>query len=175
MFVTMQESRRQLARIVERFGWSIDDPRVTILDRSPVDMYIDELIYEVLVRLQSTGARRVVVDSLNDVMLASPDSIRLREFLYSFVQRCVQQDVSAMLTYETMELFRMTLLSEVGMSHIADNVVLLQHYQDGPEIKRALAVLKSRGSQNSNTIREFKISASGITLGDAVDLSKFQT
>jgi len=33
--------------------------------------------------------------------------------------------VSLMFTYETMELFRITRLSELGMSHIADNVVLL--------------------------------------------------
>ena len=51
-----------------------------------------------------------------------------------------------MFTYETMELFRITRLSELGMSHIADNVVLLQHVQDGSQMKRALTVLKSRGS-----------------------------
>ena len=50
-----------------------------------------------------------------------------------------------MFTYETMELFRITRLSELGMSHIADNVVLLQHFQDGSDMKRALTVLKSQG------------------------------
>jgi hypothetical protein len=35
-------------------------------------------------------------------------------------------------------------------------------------MRRALTVLKSRGSINSNVIREFQISADGITLGEPV-------
>ena len=131
VFVTLQESRGQLARVISRFGWTIDDPHVTIMDRSPVDMYIDELIYDVLDRMHAVGARRLVIDSLNDLIVAAPDPMRLREFLYSLVQRCEQQNINAMFTYETMELFRTTRLSELGMSHIADNVILLQHVQDG--------------------------------------------
>ncbi|HYJ54057.1 MAG TPA: ATPase domain-containing protein, partial [Mycobacterium sp.] len=78
-----------------------------------------------------------------------------------------------MFTYETMELFRITRLSEFGMSHIADNVILLQHVQDGPQMRRALSVLKSRGSMNSAVISEFNISAEGIRLGDPLDLRAF--
>ena len=96
--------------------------------------------------------------------------MRLREFLYSLVQRCARLGVSLMFTYETMELFRITRLSELGMSHIADNVVLLQHVQDGSQMRRALTVLKSRGSMNSAVISEFHISADGITLGEPLDL-----
>jgi circadian clock protein KaiC len=56
------------------------------------------------------------------------------------------------------------------MSHIADNVILLQHVQDGSLMRRALSVLKSRGSVNSAVISEFNISADGITLGEPIDL-----
>ena len=131
VFVTLQENRTQLARVIGRFGWTIDDPNVTIMDRSPVDLYVDELVYELLDRIHEVGARRLVIDSLNDLIVAAPDPMRLREFLYSLVQRCARLGVSLMFTYETMELFRITRLSELGMSHIADNVVLLQHVQDG--------------------------------------------
>ena len=102
-------------------------------------------MYELLDRMSEVGARRLVIDSLNDLIVATPDPMRLREFLYSLVQRCARQGVSLMFTYETMELFRITRLSELGMSHIADNVVLLQHFQDGSDMKRALTVLKSTG------------------------------
>jgi circadian clock protein KaiC len=113
------------------------------------------------------------VDSLNDLTVATPDPMRLRELLYSLVQRCARLGVSLMFTYETMELFRITRLSELGMSHIADNVVLLQHVQDGSQMKRALSVLKSRGSMNSAVISEFHISSDGITLGEPLDLRAF--
>jgi circadian clock protein KaiC len=174
VFLTLQESRTQLARVIGRFGWAFDHPNVTIMDRSPVDIYVDEVVYELLDRIRELGARRVVVDSLNDLVVATPDPLRLREFLYSLVQRCARLGVSVMFTYETMELFQTTRLSEIGMSHIADNVVLLQHVQDGSEMRRALSVLKSRGSTHSAVISEFKISTDGITLGQPIDLRTIQ-
>ena len=170
IFATLQENRMQLARIVDRFGWSIDDARVTVMDRSPVGIYIDELIYELLDGVERIGARRLVVDSLNDLIAAAPDPTRLREFVYSLVQRCARLGVSLMFTYETIELFRITRLSEVGMSHIADNVVLLQHIQSGSQMRRALSVLKTRASRTNNVIREFQITRDGIQLGEPLDI-----
>jgi circadian clock protein KaiC len=173
IFVTLQENRTQLARVISRFGWSIDDPNVKVMDRSPVDLYVDELVYDLLDQIQEAGARRLVIDSLNDLIVAAPDPTRLREFLYSLVQRCARLGVSLMFTYETAELFRITRLHELGMSHIADNVILLQHVQDGSQMRRALTVLKSRGSSNSAVISEFTISVDGITLGEPLDLRAF--
>jgi circadian clock protein KaiC len=174
VFLTLQESRTQLARVIGRFGWAFDHPNVTIMDRSPVDVYVDELVYELLDRIREVGARRVVIDSLNDLVVATPDPLRLREFIHSLVRRCARLGISVMFTYETMELFGITRLSEIGMSHIADNVVLLQHVQHGSEMRRALSVLKSRGSPHSAVISEFKISTHGITLGEPIDLRTIQ-
>ena len=75
-----------------------------------------------------------------------------------------------MATLECPELFRITRLSELGMSHIADNVVLLQHLHSGDVLKRALTVLKTRGASHTSTVREFQITSGGITLGEALDL-----
>jgi circadian clock protein KaiC len=142
---------------------------VTVMDRSPVDVYIDELVYELLDCIEATGARRVVIDSLGDLASAATDSSRFSEFVYSLVQRCARLGVSLMFTYETVELFRITRLSDFGMSHIADNVILLQHVQDGSEMKRALTVLKSRASSTATGIREFRISSEGVLLGEPID------
>src|SRR4029077_15383957 len=109
-------------------------------------------------------------DSIGDLMVAAPDTTRFREFVYSLVQRCSRNGVSLLFTYETLELFRVTRLSEVGMSHISDNVVLLQHTHDGATMKRSLTVLKTRGSNHEAAIREFNITSHGITLGDPIDL-----
>ncbi|MGH3480126.1 MAG: ATPase domain-containing protein, partial [Nocardioidaceae bacterium] len=145
ILVTFQESRTQLARIVDSFGWSLTDPAMTILDRSPVDLLIDEFVYELLDVAEQAGARRVVIDSLNDVMAGVADATRTREFSYSLVQRLARAGVSLMITLESPELFRMTKLSELAMSHMADNVVLLQHVHTRHEMKRALTILKTRG------------------------------
>jgi circadian clock protein KaiC len=168
VLLTLQENRHQLTRIVERFGWSVDDPNVRIIDRSPVDVYIDELVYELLDIVNETGARRIVIYSFNDLDTSGSDPTRFLEFVYSLVQRCSHLGVSLMFTYEIAELFHTTRLSDKGISHIADNVVLLQYFQSGPGMKRSLTIIKSRGSSAANTTREFRIAPNGMTLGEAI-------
>ena len=166
ILLSLQENRYQLSRIIERFGWSIRDPNVRVIDRSPVDVYIDELVYELLDIAGEMGARRIVIDSLNDLAHSGGDPARFTEFTYSLVQRCSHLGVSLMLTTEIVELFHVSRLGDNAISHMADNVVLLQYVQDGPQMKRALTILKSRGSNTSSTTREFRISSSGFTLGE---------
>lgn len=170
LLVTLQESRSQLARIVKGFGWSLSHPMIDIMDRSPVDMLIDELIYDVLDSIERTGCRRVVIDSLNDLEFAASDPLRFREFCYALVHRFARAGMSLLFTLEVPELFRITRLSEVAISHVADNVVLLQHLHSGSEMKRALTVLKTRGSSHMSTVSEFRITPDGITLGESLDL-----
>jgi circadian clock protein KaiC len=168
ILLSLQENRYQLSRIIERFGWSISDPNVRVIDRSPVDVYIDELVYELLDIVGEMRARRVVIDSLNDLGQSGADRARFTEFIYSLVQRCSHLGVSLMLTSEIVDLFHVTRLGDNAISHMADNVVLLQYVQDGPHMKRALTIVKSRGSNTSSTTREFRIASNGFTLGEPI-------
>jgi circadian clock protein KaiC len=173
ILVTFQESRSQLARIVDSFGWSLSDPAITVMDCSPVDLHIDQFVYELLDCIAETGARRIVIDSLNDLMVGVADPTRTREFSYSLVQRLARAGISLMMTLESTELFQITRLSELEMSHMADNVVLLQHVHRGDEIKRALTVLKTRGASHTSAVREFRITSEGITLGGPLHADAF--
>jgi circadian clock protein KaiC len=172
VLATLQEHPIQLARIIEGFGWSADEEGVELMYRSPVDMYIDEWVYDLLDAVERTGARRVVIDSLTDLKLASPDEIRFREYMYSLVQRLSRQGVSMFMTSELPDLFHVTRLSEFGVSHLSDNVVLLQYTRDGATVRRALTVLKTRASRHEPEIREFKITPEGIVPGDPFILAQ---
>jgi circadian clock protein KaiC len=168
ILATFQENRTQLQRIAEGFGWRIDEPGMHVLSQSPVDLYIDEWAYELLSMIDRTDARRVVIDSLGDLRLASPDTIRFRELLYSLVQRCSRRGVSTLFTLEVPELFGLTQISEFGVSHLSDNVVVLQYVRAGSKINRTLTVLKTRASDHAPDVREFHIEPRGLILGDAV-------
>jgi circadian clock protein KaiC len=85
ILLSLQENRYQLGRIIERFGWSIDDPSVRVIDRSPVDVYIDQLVYELLDIVGEMRARRVVLDSLNDLGQNGADHARFTEFIYCWL------------------------------------------------------------------------------------------
>jgi circadian clock protein KaiC len=168
LLATLQEHPTQLARIVEGFGWSLEEPGVELMHRSPVDLYIDQWVYELLEAVERTGARRLLIDSLTDLQLAAPDPSRFREYMHSLVQRFSRQGVSLFMTSELPDLFQVTRLSDFAVSHLSDNVVLLQYIRDQSTVRRALTVLKTRASRHEPEIREFRISPEGIVLGDPV-------
>ena len=163
IIASLQENPTQLCRMAETFGWTFDD-RVTMMYRSPVDLYVDEWIYELLDAIDRLGAKRVLIDSLTDVLFASGDENRFREYMYSLIQRCSRAGVSLFMTTELPELFTVSRLSEYGVSHLSDNVLVLQYLRDETTIRRALTALKTRASGNDPHIREFHIGPKGITI-----------
>ena len=62
-----------------------------------------------------------------------------------------------MFTLEVTELFNATSISDVGVSHLSDNVVVLQYYRSASEVRRSLTVLKTRGSSHTPEVREYHI------------------
>ncbi|HVL52449.1 MAG TPA: ATPase domain-containing protein [Actinomycetota bacterium] len=169
---TLQENPIQLQRIVDGFGWSLDEPGVQVMYRSPVDIYIDEWVYDLLDLAERTGAKRILLDSLADLRMTTLDEIRFREFLYSLMQRCSRAGISLMMTMEIPDLFGVERLSEFGISHLSDNVVLLNYFIERGAIKRAMSVTKTRASRHEPEIREFTIGRAGITLGDVAPFGK---
>jgi circadian clock protein KaiC len=166
VYATFQENPIQLERIVQGFSWSLKEPKVELMFRPPVDLYLDEWVYELLDLIERTGAQRVAIDSLGDLRAACGDEIRFREYMYSLLQRCARRNVSVIMTQEVPELFGITRLSEFGISHVSDNVVLLQFLRGNSEVKRAITVLKTRGSAHDPRIRQFEITSEGLSLGD---------
>lgn len=168
VLATLQEHPTQLERIAAGFGWSLAEDGIELFYRSPVDIYVDQWVYELLDTVERTGARRVLIDSLSDLRFASPEPTRFREFVYSLVQRFSRQGVSLFMTSEVPDLFRIDRLFEHGVSHFADNVVVLQYVREGSSIRRALTVLKTRASRHQRAIREFEITPGGIVLGESL-------
>ena len=163
---TMQENPSQLSRVAASFGWSYEGSRVELMYRAPTDVYIDEWVYDLLAAVERIGAKRVFIDSLDDLQFSARDPIRFREYIYSLIQRFARAGVSVLIASELTELFRISRLSDFGVSHLADNVVILQYIHAGSELKRAITILKTRASRNDPRIHEFSITPDGFVLGD---------
>jgi circadian clock protein KaiC len=168
VIATLQENPIQLQRIAQGFGWSLDHEGVTVMYRSPNDVYIDEWVYELLEVIERTAATRVLIDGLSDLQYATPDPVRFREFIYSLTQRLSRRGVSPIMTSEISDLFHIGRLAEYGISHLSDNVILLQYQRADSRLRRTITVLKSRASAHDPQIREFDITPGGIVLGEPI-------
>jgi circadian clock protein KaiC len=165
IIATLQENPTQLNRIVAGYGWLLPTQSVELMYRSPVDLYLEEWFYDLLETIERTGARRILIDSVQDLRRAAVDELRFREYLYSLLQRCSNQQISLMMSLETPQLFGISAISDDGISHLSDNVILLQFVRDQAKLQRAITVVKTRASSHEPEIREFKIAPEGIVLG----------
>ena len=172
ILATFHENETQLERIVSSFGWSVDNPDVHLLSRGVVGMNIDEWVYELLELVERTGAKRIVIDSLPDLEIGAGDPVRFREWVFSVTQRFTRAGISLMFIVEIPELFELHRISDQGISHLADNVILLQYVQDGPELVRALTILKTRAMQHRPIVHRYEITEHGFVLGDVLSLAR---
>ena len=166
VIASLQENPTQLQRVLAGFGWSLTELDVETMYRSPIDIYIDQWVYELLETIDRTGARRVLIDSLADLRLSAGDDTRFREFVYSLVQRFSRQGVSVMMTLEIPNLFGTGRLSQPAVSPLSDNVVLLSYLREHDTIKRTMTVIKTRATRHDPTVRQFVIGPRGIVLDD---------
>ena len=69
-----------------------------------------------------------------------------------------------MMSLESAELLAPSRLTDVPLSQIADNVLVLQFVHRDGEYRRALTVLKSRGAKTEPHLTEYTIGSNGIEL-----------
>jgi circadian clock protein KaiC len=166
VIATLQENPTQLQRVLSGFGWSLSESNVEVMYRSPIDIYIDEWVYDLMKTVERTKARRVLIDSLADLRISAGDEVRFHEFIYSIVQRFSRQGVSVLMTSEVPRLFGADRISDSAVSPLADNVVMLSYHQEHDMISRRMAIMKTRASRHDPNIRTFVIGPQGIVLDD---------
>lgn len=166
VIATLQENPTQLQRVLAGFGWSLNEPNVEVMYRSPVDIYIDEWVYDLMDTVERTKARRVLIDSLADLRISAGDEVRFHEFIYSIVQRFSRQGVSVMMTSEIPRLFGTDQISDSAVSPLADNIVMLSYQPERDTIGRTMTVMKTRASRHDPTVRTFVIGSQGIVLDE---------
>jgi circadian clock protein KaiC len=163
LIATLQENPSQLERVAQGFGWTLSNDGVHTLYRSPVDLYIDEWVYNLLRAAERTNSRRVLIDSLSDIAFAVEDEQRFREYIYSLIQRLSRQGISLFMTSELPDVFGVAGVTPAGAGSLCDNIILLQYTTRHDAVRRTLTVLKTRASKHHEQVRDYEIGRRGIT------------
>jgi circadian clock protein KaiC len=169
LIVTFEEFPQQYYRDAEGFGWDfrrlerdgklrviMTSPEVSRSDLEGVGGTIETLAREM-------GARRVLVDSVSHFDQLTDDPIELRAVVYGFINALKREGLTGVLTRESPVL----LGGEEGQTPLAfvvDSYILLRYVEIESAIRKALLVLKLRGSDHAKDIRQFEITSKGIEL-----------
>lgn len=121
--------------------------------------------------VDDTGVQVVVIDSLNGYQSAMPQERSLLLHLHELLQFLNRRGVTTFLTVAQHGLVG-DMETPVDVTYLADTVILMRYFEAQGHVRRALSVVKKRTGEHEDTIREFRISSKGMSVGPV--LQNFQ-
>ena len=154
----------------KRFDRLIREGKVGIIHTRPLDLSIDEMLYEIVEAIQRLKARRLVIDSLSGFELALAPTFRedFRESLYRMVAVLTGMGITMMMTAELEDSYTDLRFSPHGTAFLTDAIIMQRYIELKGQLQRVMAVVKVRGSGHSKDLRAFEITEEGIVMGDAL-------
>jgi circadian clock protein KaiC len=114
--------------------------------------------------VETDGARIVVIDSLNGYLNSMPDERFLILQMHELLSYLGQQGVLTLLVLAQHGLVG-PMDTPLDISYLSDAVLMLRYFEAAGKVRRALSVVKKRSGNHEHSIREFRLSSSGIQLG----------
>lgn len=131
----------------------------------PLHYSADEFAARVRQEVEEHGTRIIMIDSLAGYKLSiGGDNVTRR--LHALCRYLVNMGVTVILLNEVEAVTGGDVrTTELGVSYLADTVVLLRYMEMKGEIRKAIGVLKKRTGDFEKSLREFDITPGGITVG----------
>lgn len=143
---------------------------LTVLYLRPLDLSVDETLFELREVVTRTGATRVVIDSISGFEMAVSPGFRedFRESLYRLVGVLTNLGVTVMMTLEIEDAYTELRLGPRENAFLTDAIILQRYLELEGKLLRMMTVIKVRASDHSKDLRLYEVSSGGITVGEAL-------
>lgn len=166
LYITLTENPVQLADNASSLGFGVREAIsaeiLKVRYYAPDAVYIDKVSQDIANAIEKDGVKRVVIDSMNDLESSVPLPEAFSDYVYALAQRMVINQVSLWLTAQVEPLFSISSLTQLGASHMIDNIILINFEKAERDIKRYVTVLKTRGQEHVKESRPMEITSKGI-------------
>ena len=152
------------------FGLNLKTPQekglLEMLYLRPLDLSVDETLYEILTAIERIGAKRLVIDSLAGFEMALAPGFRtdFRESLYRMIGALTGAGVTILSTVEVEDSFTALPFTHYSVSFLTDDIIRMRYVEMEGQIRRVIAVIKARGGDHSRDIREYLINGTGLVI-----------
>ena len=169
LLFAFEESKDQLFRNAAAWGMDFNamekKERLMVVNRYPHAMAMEDHLVEMTQIIDDFMPTRVAVDSLSALERAS--SIRgFREFVTALTSTLKRKETAGLFTSTSASLLGGTSVTEKHISTLTDSIILLRYVEAFGTMRRALVVLKMRGSHHDTDIREYTIDGEGMHIGE---------
>jgi circadian clock protein KaiC len=169
LIITFEEFPSKLYRDALSFGWDLkkleEKDKLKVIFTSP-EVFLNDLkrgghITQLTARMKLA---RVLIDTVTYFQMITSDQMELRK-IYNRILHSLEKDgITTVLTVEVDGFLNNQDTLNMGLAYLVDAVVMLRYVEVEGAIKKALAVMKTRGSRHEEAIREFEMSSKGIMI-----------
>jgi circadian clock protein KaiC len=164
VIVSFEEDAIQIRENSKMFGWNLNEFEDKNMLRiiSSLEFDAQELATQIKETIEEIKAKRLLFDGTASLQRMLPQYMPLPEFMEDLVNYLKNKNTTAIYTNETSNLTGATQITGRGISTMMDAVILLRYVEIKSEIRKAISVLKMRGSNHDKEIREIIISEKGV-------------
>jgi len=168
---TFEEPSSFILRRCRNIGTPIEDlvasETLTVMRINPMKVLPDEFLSLVRHEVEERQCTMVMIDSLRGYSLAMAEFGTAVAHIHNLVAYLSRHHVTALLISEVENIAGGTLMAtDLGVSHYADNVILLRYAEYAGQIIKVINCLKKRLGTFQPELREYSITPKGITLGE---------
>ena len=167
LLLSFEENPSQLVRNAK--SWGIDlgapqrDGRLRIVSRYPERTGLEDLLIDIKHNVDEFAPQRFVIDSMTALEhITVPRAFR--EFGVGLTSFLKARGVGAMLTTTLPSLLGGENVTAVYLSTITDSIIALRYYDLDSQVRRAILVLKLRGSAHAHAMYEYEVTDHGMRM-----------
>ena len=152
------------------FHEAVRKGKLRILYLRPLDLSVDETLAEIRLAVEEMKATRVVIDSISGFEMALAPTFRedFRESLYRLIGALSALGVTTYSTVEVLDSRDALQITGYQISFLTDDIIIQRYVEVEGELRKALAVVKMRGSKHSQEFRTYDITATGILMRETL-------
>ncbi len=167
LILTFETFAQQYYRDALSFGWDFkaleaaNQLRVMMTSPAVLRADLQQNMGQLEMLVNQLGIRRVLIDSLSHFEHGA-DPVVFRQEAYELINGLKRMGLTILLTRENAALLGETSDLEEDLAFVVDGYVLLRYVELGAALRKALLILKLRGSDHAHDIRQYEITGHGI-------------
>lgn len=169
LYFSFEESRNQIIRNMRSIGIDLEQwvnkGLLEFRNSRPTLYGLEMHLVTIHKAIEAFDPAIVVIDPISNLVAAASER-EVRSMLSRLIDFMKMKGITAFCTDLNTSNRNMEQQTDVGVSSLMDTWLLLQIIETSGERNRGLYILKSRGMEHSNQVREFCLTSNGAQLRD---------
>jgi circadian clock protein KaiC len=171
-FFIFEEHRTIFLKRAASLGFEVshllESGHLLIHQIDPAEMSAGEFASAVRTAVEKSDCSMVIIDSLNGYFNAMPEEHFLTLHLHELLSYLTDAAVTTIVIVSQHGALGQV-ASAVDVSYLADSVILLRYFETRGSFARAISMLKKRTGAHEQTVRELRLTSSGVRVGAVLE------